>query len=322
VQKIKPNSSSFGDYLVYLRERSGHNRIKEYFTGLKISPQDGISESYYRSLENGEKLPSVDTVKKLVHILRADSNIIFQRYLKDILPDNVFKKLINPVSHENKGITLIDELEKKNKILTAHRRSLERRQMFFENVYNASDSMVDYLQRNFEVLPLVHFIYLKEGRADDEEIREICKKNGIPQAKVKGIIQAFDREKIAKVTWSKHGGESSYYVERFGKVFHLPLSEKGIAFRKQWIMTEVEYSLLQKKGTKIDSGKTFSHAVIDCLPSDERLIEIQDRLFDLLAQLNASSVNLEDKDAKPYFISITLSPRQNYGTMKTTKNIR
>jgi len=296
--------TQLGLHLAELRMGSGAKSVSEYLKGKDLT----IEPAYYRAIENG-KTPSVDVVQELSEALRADPYVMFQRYLHDILPTDIFRKLIVPVVGESPTPSAKEALERKEDTLASYRITLQKVGAgdLVEDVYLASDAMVDFLCEHFELLPLVHFIYSTDREVLDTELRHLCEVNGINEDLVE-ILASFEKHKIADFRLLRKGRRA---VRRYSPVFRLPPTPKGRALRARWLEYEVQRSLGDEPAPKLDAKHTFSFARIDCYEPD-KLAKVNDRITDAIAELHAASSSGERDASSPYFVSIIVSPRPEY----------
>jgi len=82
--------------------------------------------------------------------------------------------------------------------------------------------------------------------------------------------------------------------------------------RARWIKSEIDQALEDESTAGLDLHTTFVHALINCYGAPEQIARIQDRVMDLMAELNAGKVKAEDPGAWPFFVSVVASPRPNY----------
>ena len=305
--------SRFGTYLTTLRMKSGAASVSEYVSKRRLP----ISDTYYRALENGEKVPTVETVGSLADALRsdgADRNEIFQHYLQDVLPTDVFVTLVRRASTEaptSSPKEAFDRLAQKENTIATYRTSLQKLQELETYAYRADDAMVKFLEEHMNWLPLVHFIYMKDGDATEEDLRCICECNRIPD-RLDTILEQFSSHRIAHVSKTGTAGRGHYLVRRFNREFRLPPTEAGRSFRARWIRTEIRAGLDSDPVEKIQPDGTYTRALINCYSDRDSLPRIQERLLDLVAELNAVDVPAEDPTAVPFFVAIMISPRPDY----------
>jgi len=318
--KRQPNALQLGLYLKGLRIRSGTRSVSEYLKSVNLK---NISETYYRALENGDKLPTVDTVQQLAAGLSADRFVLFQHYLEDLLPEDVSKKLINPVSGQVPASSPKEALERKDEMLDAYRASLNKQGAhdIVEDTYLADDAMVDFLDQHFELLPLVHFIYLKEGEISEDELRSTLEANNI-DTDLESVMSEFKRHRIADIC---NGPDNRRFVRRFSRAFHLPPTSKGKALRVRWMKTETQRSLSLERSDQIQPDKTFSFGMINQY-DHAKLRKVQERIMDAIAEMHAATVPTILEGSSPFFFSIIVSPRPEYAPVpacetKTTNRV-
>jgi hypothetical protein len=295
-----------GTYLASRRSRSGAKSITDYLRDKSLS----ISETFYRALENGDKNPTVNTVEDLAQALDADRFELYQYYLQDLLPADVFDKLIRPVIGTLPKGTAKDALELQEEKLQAHRLSLQKQLTQASHVYLATDDMVDYLTEHFRLLPIVHAIYMKADSISEGELLGICKANAVSED-LGQVLEKFDKLRIAQVEKQKLDGRLRYVVRRFNKSFRLPPTDKGRQLRRLWAEYENRRALNDNWTEQVQPEGTFLLARIDCFRNDQ-LPKIQERVLDLVAELNAASEDAEKRETSSFFASIVLSPRPEY----------
>lgn len=304
-------TKKFGSYLYTLRIKSGATTVAEYLKNKDLK----ISEQYYRALENGARTPAVETINELAIALGAEPLLMFRYYLEDILPASVFRKLIQPVTTEPLIEPPLKTLEQNDETLNVHRASLRKLQAAAVDVYQPDDTTVDLLRDHPEWLPFVHYIYMKEGDVSRDELQQLCKVNKIEETDLDHLLIFFRDYRVAEVIETGKGKYKKTIVKRFNRAFHLPPTDKGRALRGDWIKLEVDkavaHELQKKKHERIRTNTTYSYATIDCY-QESRIEKIENRVTDLIAELNAAGDRAEDPDSHPFFVYIVLSPRPEY----------
>jgi len=313
---------SFATYLTDLRiNKSGAKTVAEFLQRVDLP----ISETFYRALENGDKLPTVETLGKLATTFEkafyTEPATMFYHYLEDLLPTNIFRKLVRPVSGERPAGSLKEALDTKDAMLTTYRASFQKLSPndIAADLHKADDVVVDFLNSHFDLLPLIHYIYMKETEASEEELRSICEANNIKED-LSTILGHLRKHHIAYVSQAGAGKKKHFTVRRFSRDFRLPLTPKGQVLRARWIKHEIARALRDDRGERAQLDKTFSHAIVDCYQlTESQLGKVQDRTDDLIAQLNAARANAEDPGALAFFVSITVSPRPEYFPRQDTR---
>jgi transcriptional regulator with XRE-family HTH domain len=302
------SKTRLGLYLRELRIQSGAQSISEY---IKKIDDLGISETYYRALESGNKKPAIETLLALANALGADLFRAFQLYLQDVLPPEVFTKLINPVVRQAPSASPKEALEKKDELIAAYRAALQNagNTDLLDDAYLADDEIVQFLDDHFDLLPLVHFIYMADREISSEEMRRVCAANNITRD-LSDVISLLHDNGIADV---QPAGRTTFRIRRFCRVFRLPRTTKGKALRNRWMKYETERSMRDERSDQLGVAQTFSSAMIsryrrDCLG------KVHERVNDLLAELHAASSPVDDDASFPFYAAVVISPRPEYGT--------
>jgi transcriptional regulator with XRE-family HTH domain len=302
------SKTKLGLYLRELRIQSGAQSVTEY---IKSMGALGISETYYRALESGQKTPAIETLSTLSTALGADSFMMFQYYLQDVLPSEIYMKLVNPVAREAPSASPKEALEKKEELLATYRAAIQRSASsdLLDDVYLADDEMVQFLDLHFDLLPLVHFIYMADRDITSAELQQACEANNIKRD-LKSVIALLRENQIADVRSAGHG---AFLIRRFSRMFRLPKTQKGKRLRARWMKYEVERSTRDERADQVKTDGTFSTGMIARYNLD-RLGKVQDRISDLLAELHAASSATDDESSFPFFVNVLISPRPEYGS--------
>ncbi len=303
-----------GQFLYSERIRRGYeSSITEYLKNyVNILP---ISEPYYRDIESGRKIIRIDTAEALCNALNLDKIKFYYHLLNDILPLDVLEKLLNPIPLTifNSASEEFNKLDEKRSILRkAYGRSL------FTEPYIVSDEIVKYLNDNFEVLPLIHFVYMKR-KCSFEELQKIIQKNNITKS-FKQIIEEFKKNKIAIIN------NQEKTITRYSKIFRIPRNDIGTKFKDKFFKTEINeiINLInsgQEREQKISPNNTYIYSAIICRKSRESLERISNKLIELFAEFDAEENSLDEEGTVPYFVSIIFSSREKYD-VKNENNIK
>jgi DNA-binding XRE family transcriptional regulator len=272
--------------------------ISEYISKFNLS----ISESYYRDIETGRKVARIDTALALCEALELNKNDLFFYLLKDILPNDVFDSLIKP-NQKRVFDTVTDEVSLLASDLEVMRNAYLK--TLIEKHFQGDDEdVINYLSNNFELLPIIHFVYMRE-QCSRQDIQEIIRRNEIKKD-IRLILKEFKELQIAEVD-EDHG-----IIKRNQRMFNkIPKTASGIAFRDKFLIHEITTAMRDKRSSQVvSSNNTFIWSGITCF--DVKESQFQRRVADLIATFSAEEVNLEDENAVPFFVSLLVSSRENY----------
>jgi hypothetical protein len=283
-------------FLYSERVRRGYPSISDYLRAYNVP----ISESYYRDLESGRKVIRIESADALREALNLDARRFYFHLLRDVVPEAVFSKIVQPIPDTTfdapaDAIELLTErLEKSRLALT---------QVLMEDAYIVGGDIVAYLDANMQLLPLIHFVYLKDECTFDE-VQRVARKNGVRRG-ISSVLGDFRRYGIALVDKSRRT------VRRLNRVFRIPRTSGGNAFKDRFLLAEVQRSLQKSHSQVIGPDCSLVHSAILGL-NPQGCSAVQSRLADLLAELTAQSSDLETDGALPFFVSVVVSSREEY----------
>lgn len=290
--------TNLGMYLKAVRNERGARSVGDYLKSRKVD----ISETYYRDLESGRKLIRLETAKDLAAQLDLDRRSFFAHLLKDILDEDVFEEVIKPtVSEEMK--TLSEELVKAKSdailIQAAFSKSIGARRT------EISDEAVLALTKDFDLLPVVHAVYMRDEIAF-ADVERVLVKNNVPR-KVMDVARFFEVHRFAHIDWELQ------VFRRFSMTFQVPKTEVGQEFKSRFLLSEYEKSAAKNRDSSGDpASETWSYSTIFISSADKMRDLVQDEALKLVARLNADELQLGDEGAKPFFASVVISPRDDY----------
>ena len=87
------SKTGLGNYLRLLRLERGFDNVSDYIR--TYTPP--ISSSYYRDLENGRRLLSLDSAIQVCQSLEADTHAFFYNLLRDLLPSEAREIIVSPL---------------------------------------------------------------------------------------------------------------------------------------------------------------------------------------------------------------------------------
>lgn len=303
---IKVSKTNLGRFLYSERIRRGYESTSEYLKNYANIP---ISESYYRDIESGRKTIKVDKAETLCKALKLDKREFYYHILSNILPSDVLKEILKPIDNTSFE-SPSEEFEKINQQMSVLRKAYEKR--LIEEPYIVDTEIVKYLEENFEVLPLIHFIYMKKI-CSFKELEEIISKNCIKKP-FEQMIDEFEKSNIAIVD------RKEKTVTRHRKIFRIPRTDVGIRFKDKFIKSEIDETIrMSNREQIIGPDNTFAYSSIVCIEHGDSLNRISDKLTDLLAELEVEESSLDEEGTTPYFISVIFSSREKYTINKNKR---
>jgi hypothetical protein len=293
------SKTNLGLYLYSVRVRRGYEGITDY---LKKYTKLPISETYYRDIESGRKKIKIETAEKLCNSLKLDQQEFYYHFIKDVLPPDVFKKLLKHVETTTFNVAS-EEIDKLQQNIDVLRRAYEKK--LLDDIYEVGDEIVDYLDSHFELLPLIHFIYMKES-CTFSELTYISQVNNISIDLHSTLIE-FQKHHIANINFD------SCTVSRFSTDIRMPRNEKGIELKDRFLVYEINETLKDKtRGKVIGPNSTFQLSRILCMKTDAGLTRVSNKILDVIAELDVAHSSLDEPNTMPYFVSIVCSSRENY----------
>lgn len=178
----KKKETNLGRYLYSLRIARGFANISDYLRKYELR----ISDVYYRGVESGTKIISLDTADELCNDLEADRREFYVYLLRDLLPPDIVEKLIPPVVDET-----FSSLEEHQALLerdkTIYREAFAK--FMLSETYVLSEEAVRMLLERIDLMPVLHFLYAIEF-VTPEQLASILEQNSIPESP-KQVAQMF-----------------------------------------------------------------------------------------------------------------------------------
>lgn len=287
-------NGSLAKFLLTERIRRG-KEIKNYVEGLSIS------ESYYRDLEAGRKLARVDTVVELCEKLDLDTGECMYNLLKDLLKPAVFDNLIKPsakITYSSPGERMKELAAKAEKMQHSFAKTL------LERPIQPDKEQVEYLNKYFELLPLIHFIYMRSSCSFDE-LKEIIERNNIKRG-LKKVLNEFRDFGLAEID------DKLEIVRRYTPEFQLPPTREGRILKDKFFMAECETSTKKSRDKIIGKGNSYIYSAINCIDLNKHEGDIEGCVSSLIASFDAAEDILESKNSVPFFLSVIISSREEY----------
>lgn len=300
------NKNNFGSYLYSERIRRGVQNLTQYLNDSQLS----ISETYYRDLEAGRRLPRIETAKELCDALKLNTDEFFYFLLKDMLPAETFERLIKP-SRKAVFDDTSKEIDRLATDVEMLRKAYSKRLVL--ETYQVDDQITEYLDRNFSVLPLIHFIYMRQS-CSYEDIKEIMTRNKISKS-LDAILNDFESLQLAVID------RANKTIRRHKRAFRIPRTSRGIDFKDRFFLHEAKLAVADKTRNlptattpmkMIDGTTTYLLSTIICVQLRQQGNSIADRITDLLASIEAEESDLETEGTVPFFLSVVVSPRHSY----------
>lgn len=289
-----------GKYLRDVRLERKADNIQDYLQKHKVHV---ISESYYRAVESGKNNIKIDTALELCHALELDANSFFYCLLKDILDENVFEALIKPKIIDNSAERVFEAMRKK---LDMYHHAFKKN--FVREQFYATDHTAKFLCENIDLLPLVHFIYMREA-VSFQEIEVILCKNSI-RKEIKEVIAVIKKYNLAEVD------EENETITKHGQDFSAPRTDDGDKLKRDFLTLETNKTINKKANHQnrviINTEDSYVFCGIKCINFDRNKDDFERYITDLVACFNASVEPLEDEHSVPFFFSVIVSPRKEY----------
>jgi transcriptional regulator with XRE-family HTH domain len=291
-------ANNLGLYLKAVRVGRGSSVIAEYLKERGVE----ISETYYRDLEGGRKTIRLETAKELARQLDLEKRSFFTHLLKDILDEDVFEEVIKANIVEEVR-SLSDDLAKAKNDATLVQAAFSKQ--IGARRTEVSEEAVKALNENFELLPVVHAVYMRDEISFDD-VSRVLAKNRVTRD-VKDVAIFFSDNRFARVDWERKT------FSRFSTTFRIPRTELGQKFKSRFLLAEYQKSAEKNKDSSGDpAADTWSYSTIFISSAEKMRLLVQEDAARLVARLNADELQLGDEGAKPFFASVIISPRDDY----------
>ena len=293
-----------------LRKQSN---ISDYLCAYKV---ECVSESYYRDLESGRRVLRIETGGNLADQLDLDKTLLYRHLLKDVLPEATFKELgldNKDLDHsfsavEGELVKKTEELAKERGVKEVALRALARN--MGDSEMEIDDETVSELNEKFDILPVIHFLYLRNSCSFDSI--ESVLRNNKALLTLENVITFLERKNLAEID------RANKVVRRHLPVFRVPRTRTGLAFKNRFLLEEVKKSIIKPRGTSVTAETTWISSSIVCLVPGEAAGLIEEKLGELSSILTKHEKNLDDEGAIPYFVAVVLSPREEYDSGRKT----
>lgn len=288
-----------GRFLRSLRIERGYTNVTQYLRKYKLP----ISDVYYRDLEAGRKMVGLENAGALCSALQADLQTYYFYLLKDLLPEQVIQLLVRPVVDDT--FESIDEkLAEQNRTHEVYRTVLM--QHYSRQVLSLNEEAIAFFKQNFELLPILYFIYSLNG-TNEREIGDVAKRNSVSMP-ASQIISQFERLGLVAIV-SAENGSGPRKIRRLKPAITFSDDE----LLNKCILWETQKSLSQPRNKVTFEGEgAFVYQGLSMIAKDSHK-HISRRIMDLITEIRAADIDLLSTEAEPFHYSIIVSTRPEYG---------
>lgn len=300
---------ALGSYLMQLRIERGHLKVSTFLDEINIP----FSANYYRDIEAGRKYLSIDSAVELHDSLGIETSTkssfdYFWHYFKDLLPSDVHEMLFGK-GIETKDLSSRLELRDHDSKIFRRAVSLSR----YEREFIISDEIIKAFHDNFDLLPLMTYIYMVE-KASIPEIKQVCQQLDITfDSRVVDFLSLISKER---------SHDEAPFI-RYAPTLRMPRTNEAIRLKDKFLCYETKKSLSKPERSEyFDLNGTFKFSSMITLKEPE-IEQIQDRLVDLFSVIEVhykSGKQLEDEKAHPYFLELIISGRPEYDGRSARKS--
>lgn len=298
----KNKETSLGRYMYSLRIQRGFANISDYLRKYELP----ISDVYYRDVESGAKIVSLDTADKLCNALQADRRVFYFHLLRDLLPRDIVEKLIKPIADET-----FSSLEERQALLerdkTIYREAFAKSML--AETYVLSEDAVHMLLDRLELMPVLHFLYAIEF-STAEQLASVLEQNGIKD-KPEQVAQMFAETGMALIEGDLTT-PGRWFIRRRAVISRLPLTEEAKKLKRAFAIREVEKTLKQKQLNMdwSDTGSFVDSFILELPP--ESVSAVRSRVLDTLAEAQAGEESISCGHSIPYFLGVFFGTRTEY----------
>lgn len=224
--------------------------------------------------------------------------------LKDVLPINMFKKLgLDKHLATEAAFDSVEEEVKRLREENAYaHRALARGAADHE--MEVGEDVVALLDGNMDILPVIHFIYMRAS-CDFDEVESVMRRNLIKRS-LQEILNDLERYDLAVID------REANKVRRHLAMFRIPQTRAGQKFKAKFVSQEVEKSFSRPRGMQCAEGSTWSSSMIFCIDPNRHGSLIDQKIGDLHAALLSSEATLDEPGTVPFFFNLILSSREEY----------
>lgn len=286
------NNNHFGRYLSELRHSRGYTNTNEYLRKYPLA----MSSVHYRHLESGNRKISIDSARELCQALQADAKVFYCNLLRDCLPEEFMDFFATLSRDKNLPSTVEDRDTLRQKYQNAVMRALDSQVLF------PSMEACDYLEKHFELMPIIWFIY-SVPKVNLFDIDKIIQKNKLAIS-ANDAVDALLRLSLVK----KEIGDAVVRVKPSICFSH---HELGLRILKH----ETERSLkayVQPRNPQLNESVLILSVMS---ASEESRKIIFKRIQDFVRKLRESAVvsfHANESESEPVFYSIVFAPRGEY----------
>jgi len=298
----KKKETNLGRYLYSIRIQRGFANISDYLRKFELP----ISDVYYRDIESGAKIVSLETADRLCRALQTDRHVFYFHLMSDLLPADVVGKLIKPIADET-----FSSLEERQALLerdkTIYREAFAK--FMLSETYILSEDAVRLLSERIHLMPVLHFLYAVES-ATAEQLASILDQNSIPES-LEEVADIFAGTGMALVEGDLTK-PSGWRIRRKAVISRLPLTEEAKKLKRAFVLREVGKTIQQKQlNTEWSDTGSFHDSFILELPP-ESVNSVRARILDTLAEAQAGEESISYGRSLPYFLGVFFGSRTEY----------
>jgi hypothetical protein len=290
-----------GKYLYSLRIKRGFANISDYLRKYKLP----ISGVYYRDVESGAKIISLETADRFCTALQADRRAFYFHLLRDILPPDIVTILLRHTPDET-----FASIEERQALLERDKRIYREAfaRAMLDETYVLSEEAVRALSARPDLFPVLHFVYGTE-RGTSEELASILNQNGISESP-ESIAMLFASLGMASIDGDISG--PGWTIMRNTAISRLPLTEEGRELKRKFALREVDKTISQRRFTKerCSIGSIEDSSILELSP--EAAESVKERIWDTLSEAHAAGEPVSAGRSKPYFLGIFFGSRTEY----------
>ncbi len=299
-------------YFYSLRIQRGYETVAEYLRFYSLP----ISEAYYRALESGTKTGrevGIETALRLCDALDADEEQFFLHLLRDLLPVELFERLVRPIPLRSFKSVAEHQADLEHDV-QIYRQAMAQARM--AESYFPSLEAVDHLAKNTSLLSYIHFIYLSESCTFSE--LKAFQQAAKLEDDLADVITVFKALDLIELTEAE--APSGPRVRKKRALFRVPHSPSGQTLKDLFLAQEIQRSFTSERAALPFQAGTNSFIESFVAAYSANAHEgLRRRVLDVLAELAAHSEDAEPSNAEPYFVALVFSPRPEY--VKATSNL-
>lgn len=293
------NSTKFGNYLVSLRIQRNYKSISLYLNDYKLP----ISEGYYRELETGKSLPSLDMAAALYKSLQADSGTFYNFLLQDLLPSHIVAMLA-PISGDEPE----DSVSYKDCAISP------KGQDSGNLTISLNSEASEFFKNHTHLLPILMFIYGHNFKGVTKEKLERFIATAAIDIDYESIINYLLQCKLVQKIDSSKGSHRIAKIGAFLNLNDRDLENHYLAneFRDEYIKPPLKFSISNLEEFKDNS----QYAFYSLFPISKEDYDVMiERVIAVCEELNFipdSAVTDEEDEIVPLFFWSVISAKPDW----------